>query len=406
MLSKLLRNLVKENKTLLVFMIITSVLTAIIGCFIYGVYQNYSISLKEGEDETTAITIEANGGSGSTTSSTDLLDFNLNNEKQYDRFNSVNFSSITKGDVMKLVENIPEDMYDDIKDFEISATLENDLFGLAPFNFFFYIKDGELYPYFDDDFGECYEFSDEEYLSGARNLVVGEQATDPNIDYGTGGLLYASDSARTLTGVGDTVEICGQEYTVTKLVQFWAIPFTSLPDDTYLESEFTINFKQPVTYSQTKTISNIVDEYISDDAHVKDLDLSILNDLKFYRTIIAITFAVALLFAINLAVLYKYVIEKNKNRIEVFRLCGSTRGKCIRLFLSQALLICVPIFALSLYAFHRLLYPLMVEIFPNAIDCLDVYKYLCILLGYTLVSAVVILITLCRNISKKLSFMM
>jgi hypothetical protein len=129
-----------------------------------------------------------------------------------------------------------------------------------------------------------------------------------------------------------------------------------------------------------------------------------VSDIAYYKTIIIITMAVGLLFAVNLTVLYKYIIECNKKRIAVFRICGSTRGKCIRLFLAQAIIVIAPTFAVSLCIFHKALYAKMVDIFPNAIDCLNFKRYLCILIGYIAVSAVVLLIMLIKNIGKKLNF--
>ena len=67
MLFKIMRNLFKENKMLTIFMILTSCMTALVGCFIYGVYENYRINLLEGTNESSTVTIEANDWSGQAT---------------------------------------------------------------------------------------------------------------------------------------------------------------------------------------------------------------------------------------------------------------------------------------------------------------------------------------------------
>lgn len=408
MLFKIMRNLFKENKMLTIFMILTSCMTALIGCFIYGVYENYRINLLEGVNDSTVVTIEANDWSGWMTSRTDLLIYDTSKDDLNKLFRYNNFSTLTKGDIMKVVEQIPEDMYDDIDQIQCYATLENDLMGLAPFDFYFKVtKDGLVNALSKDT---AYGISDKEYNDGDRHIVLTEDFFDENVGVSAGTMAYEGESARTLKGLGDTVKIAGVDFKVSQIIPeakrncWYDIPLTALPDDTYMNSEFYIVFKSPVTYSQYTTIKNIVDGSISQDAHVADMDLSAASDLAYYKTIIYITAAVALLFAVNLAVLHKYVIECNKRRITVFRVCGACRGRCVSLFLGEALAVISPVFALSLFAFHKLLYQRMVQIFPNAIDCLNIQRYAAIFVAYTLVSAAVLFFMLLKNISAKLNF--
>ena len=351
MVIKLLRNLFRQNKLLVIFMVFTSMLTALIGCFIYGVYENYRITLMVGEYKDTSIVIQANDWSGWMTSRTDLLIYDTSKDDLNKLFRYNNFSTLTKGDIMKVVEQIPEDMYDDIDQIQCYATLENDLMGLAPFDFYFKVtKDGLVNALSKDT---AYGISDKEYNDGDRHIVLTEDFFDENVDVSTGTASYNAESARTLKGLGDTVKIAGVDFKVSRIIPaakrmcWYSIPLTALPDDTYMNSEFYIVFKSPVTYSQYTTIKNIVDGSISQDAHVADMDLSAASDLAYYKTIIYITAAVALLFAVNLAVLHKYVIECNKRRITVFRVCGACRGRCVSLFLGEALAVISPVFALS-----------------------------------------------------------
>lgn len=408
MLLRILRNLFKDNKLLLLFMVMTSVLTAVIGCFIYGVYENYRNNLLIGESKTTTVKIEANEWSGWMTSRTDLLTFNTKEEELNDLFRYNNFSSITKGDISKVLKEIPESMYEEIEWIYCSGTFENDLFGLAPFDFIFKLTDKGIVNVMENP--SEYDLTDEEYINGEKHIVVSDDFLNDTKTIFTGTLSYDSNEARTLTGIGDKVSICGTEYTVSNTIPsgvrsvFYSIPFTSLPDKTILNAVVSIQFIRPVTYNQFVTIDNIVNSTMADHGHVVDMDLSVITDFAYYRTIIFITAAVALLFAVNLAVLYKYIIECNKKRITVFRLCGSTRGRCIALFLGQAVTVISPGFILSLYAFHKLLYPKMVEIFPNSINCLNFNRYVCIFAGYIAVSAIVLFVMLIRNISRKLNF--
>ena len=411
MLRKLLANLFKKQRVILIFIMITSMLTAIVGCFIFGIYTNYKMGLIQGESKASTIAIMANSWNGEMTSRTDLLDFDQNDQELLDLFRYNNFSTLTKGDIMKVVNNIPKDMYDDIEKIYCTGTYENDLMGLAYFEFSFCITDKGLIQHTGSD-GVKF-LTDEEYINGEKHIAIGDAYTQINEGdiVGVGTLSYTSDPARNISGVGDKIEINGCEYTVSKIIpggrtpaNYYRIPFTSLSDDTSLNSTVTITFKKPVNYNQFTTIRDIVDENISDDGYVEDLDLSAVSDLAYFKTIIAITMAVGLLFAINLAVLYKYVIRCNEPKIIIFRTCGATRFKCILLFLAQAVIIIAPVFAASLFAFHKLLYPAMINRFQNAAGCLNFQRYVYIFVGYLVVSIVVLLATLIKNISRKLNF--
>ena len=162
MLLRILRNLFKDNKLLLLFMVMTSVLTAVIGCFIYGVYENYRNNLLIGESKTTTVKIEANEWSGWMTSRTDLLTFNTKEEELNDLFRYNNFSSITKGDISKVLKEIPESMYEEIEWIYCSGTFENDLFGLAPFDFIFKLTDKGIVNVMENP--SEYDLTDEEYI--------------------------------------------------------------------------------------------------------------------------------------------------------------------------------------------------------------------------------------------------
>lgn len=213
MVIKLLRNLFKENKMLTIFMILTSCMTALVGCFIYGVYENYRINLLEGTNETTTVTIQANDWSGWMTSRTDLLIYDTSKDDLNQLFRYNNFSTLTKGDIMKVVEQIPEDMYDDIDQIQCEATLENDLTGLAFFDFYFRLtKDGFVNTLNKDT---AYGISDKEYNDGDRHIVLTEDFFDENIDISTGTGSYDGETARTLKGLGDTVKIAGVDFEVT-----------------------------------------------------------------------------------------------------------------------------------------------------------------------------------------------
>lgn len=183
------------------------------------------------------------------------------------------------------------------------------------------------------------------------------------------------------------------------------IPFTSLDDDTPLRAmhdTVNITFKSTVTYRQYNEIQNAVNNIMPEKAYLQDMDLTFSADSFFYKTMILISSVVTLLFSVNLVLIYGYAVSQNKRKIIIYRLCGCTKHKVIRMFIAQIALINIPVFLLAQFLFNKLLYPILLDYFPNMINSFSIIVYLMMFVGYVLVSFVVLEIMLTYIIGGKL----
>jgi hypothetical protein len=330
----------------------------------------------------------------------------------YDRFCLNAYSSIYKGELTNMLESLPAEVWDNIDYVWCQAIVDDDLYGVyAAHDFNLTVTDGKLTICKSESGAVSNMFTDEQYINGEKVAVIGERFYDKNLTMGFG--MDPIDSTRVddpLDKDTEYIHVNGEAYKIIKVTSneafdtMYFIPFTSLADDTPLINGVDIVFKDSISYSNYQKIKDAVDEYMAGNAYVQNMNLSAATDIAYYKTIIWITVAVAFLFAINLAVLYKYIVECNKRRIVIMRICGCKRSRSIRLFLTQALMIIAPVFALLEYAFHKLIYPNILDFFPNMINSFSLSVYAVMFVGYVVVSGAVLYAMLRRNIGKKLNF--
>jgi hypothetical protein len=384
---------------LMVMIIISTALTALVSCFIFGVYENYEAKILEGETDARTITVKADHSVGIQTEHLDLINTTAPEAEAY-------YSSINKKEVVDMLTSLPEAVQNQIDNVFTFAMLDDSVYALNRYHFFFKPVGDKIYPCYVD----ATQFTDEEYSSEKKIARVDENLYDPIYSCGISSPYFTSDSSKTLDENTKFITVNGEEFEIIGMCEggntegLIYINFMGLDDDTPLDSDVSIELNEKVTYSTYNIIKNAVDEYMAGNAYVEDLHLSAATDIAYYKTIIWITVAVAFLFAINLAVLYKYIVECNKRRIVIMRICGCKRSRSIRLFLTQALMIIAPVFALLEYAFHKLIYPNILDFFPNMINSFSLSVYIVMFVGYVVVSGAVLYAMLRRNIGKKLNF--
>lgn len=394
------------KKFLLLLIIVSTILTAVTSCFVYGIYQNYHTKISQGESEEKAVIISALNNVGVQTSHSEYV------EKFGEESMSAEYTSISKGDAVKMLMDLPESVMKDIDYVLCDATMDDNVFGVNFYTFQFKVTPDGLLPYGDS----ANQFTNEQYISGECVARIGHiLLTDEAESCATGTVYWENDGARKIESSEEYLEIGGQKYKIIgenkkmNLDDYTIfIPFTSLNDNTPLRAMYntiSINFKDPVTYRQYNEIQNSVNRNVSDKAFVKDMDLTISADIFFYKTMIAISGVVTLLFAVNLVLIYSYAVQQNKKKIAIYRICGCTRRNSIRLFILQAAIICVPVFILSQFIFNKFLYPVMTELFPFAINSFSFLVYALMFVSYIIVSFIILEIMLTQNIGRKVDLM-
>lgn len=405
MLFSLIKKTILHNKVLVSFMILSTLLTSTIGCFVYGVYQNYSEKLNEGNELARIIEIGSTGSAGIKTKHKKYV--RQAEENNFDF--SQAYSIITKKDLIDTLIKFPKNLMKKIDFIDCSIIADDNIYDINCYYFNLKSNDKGVYPV-NTDAGQ---FTDEQYEKGERVVRIPHILyTSGAKDFMTGTLLFVNDGGRQISKDEKYIEINNEKYRIIGESvgindDSLHIPFTSLPDDTPLagvEDTVYIWFKKSVTAKDFNEVKNIFETNLSGKAVVNNMDLSELSDKSYYKTMLLISAVITILFSINLAMIYKFVVESNRRCVAIFRLCGCSKRKSVFLFLCQALIITAPFFIISQIIFDKILYIKLLNVFPLMEDSFSINVYAIMFFTYLLVSAGILYVLIRRRIGNKINF--
>ena len=201
------------------------------------------------------------------------------------------------------------------------------------------------------------------------------------------------------------VTVCGKEYRVigeSKKTDFIHIPFINAPKDLYVGSGIEIKFSEPLTVEEHNKYVSLMKEYFGDMVKDEDLEVATVNIDKqyFYNTNIWLSVIIALAAAVNLAVLYRYVLMTRRKTLAIFRLVGAKKNKIRRIYIAETLGISVAVFALCAVLFNYAVLPWLIKYYPYCSEVYSLKVYGIMFLIYTLVSYIVLNIMIITHISK------
>ena len=205
---------------------------------------------------------------------------------------------------------------------------------------------------------------------------------------------------------GETyITLCGIEYKVIGKMARGAwiiIPFTSAPKDMYLWDNFCVKFTEPLTVEEYNKYISLVKKYFGDMVDDDTLEVATVNIDKqyFYNTNIWLSVIIALAAAVNLAVLYRYVLMTRRKTLAIFRLVGAKKNKIRRIYIAETLGISVVVFALCAVLFNYAVLPWLIKYYPYCSEVYSLKVYGIMFLIYTLVSYIVLNIMIITHISK------
>ncbi len=143
------------------------------------------------------------------------------------------------------------------------------------------------------------------------------------------------------------------------------MPFSALSDETELQTFYvllTITYDVPITHEQYTRAKNYIDENYGDRLCVKEIEFLQKNS-EYYNLIILVVALIVVIAAINIAVIYRYVLMKRKKQIAVFKLCGCTNDSLCLSFIAEALLLTLPVFLAGTAVYFGVLKKYFADIF-------------------------------------------
>ncbi len=340
-LSLLLRN-IKLYRSFCFLIFLNVVISALVICFSYGIYQNFNIVIDEGESSAREL-------------------FIIPAESDTKNYTS----SVTTKMLIDTVKDLNEKTLKNIKVIDCTAIVPTSAIEKNIFDFSFRY-DGSRFVQVGEEV-----FFDSEYNSFRKIAAISPLLRNKNH---TGGINLARTGDRweaKYIGDSQTITVGDEEFSiVNELLDegYLAAPITAFYNDTPINCKkygwcVCIEFTTDLSRTQYDDIVNSVNKNMGDNASVPDMDITSTSQLFYYKTILIVSFLISALAALNLSVLYRYILSKRIKMLTIFRLCGCTKGKMIRMYLTECMLVSLPLFALSMLIYDKILLPMLSRVF-------------------------------------------
>ena len=383
-------------------LVVNIIVSCLVICFSCGVYRNYKLMIKEGEPtDMSQVTIGINDECLST-----VLD-------------KPRTSEMTVGMLKEFISKLSPDTLKSSY-FDVFTGFYNELYLDEQGNPGFSIQSPFKFTVIDGvyrcvgEIADMHFFTEEQYANGEKVVAIGTKYYDiserisgtvinSETEAGSKYVIYYVGEESAIPADKKTTIINGEEFRIIKSDIPYAleIPFTALPDDTPLCGKTYIQFDTDITKAQYEDIKKCVaSSAIGQYGYVKELTFIDESEIYYYRTILLISVLISVLAAINMAIIYRYILEKRSKELAIYRICGCTKRKATAMYLLEGLIINAPLFALFEVAYHKLIMPRLTDMFPHMKDAYSLKLYAVIFGIYVAASLIVMLTMIAFTVSK------
>lgn len=201
------------------------------------------------------------------------------------------------------------------------------------------------------------------------------------------------------------ITISGDEYKVIGVMSdpdVIIVPWGVLPDDFHIETTPYFLFNRQLTQKEYDSLLAIYEKYFPDrmGAPAPELELYDPEQVYYYKTNMAISLFIAIVSAINFALLFNYIFDKRKYTLAVLRLNGCTANKARRMYLTEIMIIMLPLIIICTLVFDRLILPWLDGLFPYINQVYGIKIYLIMAGMYIAVSYVIMNIMIIMHLRK------
>ena len=418
-LFKNLKSLLTKQGVISLLLVVNIVVSALVICFSYGLYQNYNIYINEGEaDRIENLYIDV-----------------YHEYKSKDPY-KIQRTPVTVGMVKDFIYMLSDDTMELIEYVSVSPLINTDLYynqdnpdevGELGADFCLTRRNGNIvnYLYYGSYSYEGYKqenslldmIPEESDVRGDKVVVISESffhgpvgtISQTMLSNPEAGKYYTAESVCDLPEDTKTVKINGENYEIIGVIKgmnYWGMfqfPFTSLSDDTLLNAGYLDIVFKPDAYLTERAYNDIVtcmEATMSPYVYTYDVEIPTTTQMYFYKTILIISLFIAILAAVNMAILYRYILEKRSSELAILRICGCSKRKAVRMYLLECMLVNAPLFALTEYVYHKLIMPKLTGLFPHMEGAYSKKLYIVIFAMYVIASLIILYAMIKALISK------
>lgn len=362
---KNIRSFAKDYTKIFVLLIITIMASTLIIHLSYGMFREYKERKELSRSATNEIVFRLNGsyvsgaqdsadGTGKLTVMGDL------NDQKYEKREDV--PDLTAADIKKFAKEV---------DQEVAGKLLNIHTGILEGEYRFdtdflidhgrIVNSGDYGPdsFYNYVFGPITVnifqygryFSDREYAEGDKVCIMYGVQKEPEGDY----------LKKNMTESG-TVMIGGDEYEIIGLqngIGTGFLPITAVGEDAVLLDEIDMRFKDNISLREINLLIKAAEKCFGDRVECNyDLQETEGNDYM-YNTVLLLVLVVSMVAAFNFCALYHYIVTTRQRTLKIFRICGLSHSKSIRLYLGECSVLSAGTYLVTLILFRYLLMPFL-----------------------------------------------
>ncbi len=194
-------------------------------------------------------------------------------------------------------------------------------------------------------------FSDREYAEGDKVCIMYGVHKEPEGDY----------LKKNMTESG-TVMIGGDEYEIIGLqngIGTGFLPITAVGEDAVLLDEIDMRFKDNISLREINLLIKAAEECFGDRAECNyDLQETEGNDYM-YNTVLLLILVVSMVAAFNFCALYHYIVTTRQRTLKIFRICGLSHSKSVRLYLGECSVLSAGTYLVTLLLLRYLQMPFL-----------------------------------------------
>ncbi len=333
-LTALFRN-IKKNKSIFLLLFLSLFISSVVFLFSIGLTYHFNAKLDDGD-------IDGN-----------FIGFTI-------------IGQTTKADMSALTESLPENITNKLSWITCNSftTLTN--IGDCSMVFYFIYKNDEYY--FSQNIADSWE--NDAVIESGRMFTKDEYSQGKNVAI----ILGEADLYQWVPTPGnvDSITAFGQEYEVIGTLDadtlkhiFYSayVPFTSLPDDTELTGDIFFVFEEKLTQSFYDEANSFISQNLGDKAMPMNAKIDLRSNSRYYISMIFVGVLIAILAALNVCMIYSYIVTSRTKQFSIFRMCGATLSNVRKMILTELLFTAAPVSIISAIIYHFVLLPWFSEHF-------------------------------------------
>lgn len=354
---KNLKSFAVKNTLVFVLFVVCLICDVLVILFSHGSFQNFKASISIEDSKKNAFMYSFCFGEIIDTFTDEITG------KTY----SVSTESITVSQLNGILSSLSKETKSSMPGMYFQITIEN---GNTPYAEFLEAQeDGELIipSYqarleYDENAGEYGLYNN--YVKNV-SLKAGRYFTQE--EFTNGDKVAVLPNNAKLSVLGQTVNILGEQYKVIGILgensmEEIQIPYKNIPENATVREIMLLddNALEAKSFSEFKNAFTENLPFAVNFPQIQALDLS---TVKFYNSIMFLSVALSVASAVNLAMLFGYVVKSRSRQSGIFNLCGLTKNKIRRMYLVEILSVSTLIYVIFAFIYHKAVLPRLTRYF-------------------------------------------